>query len=59
MAILPKSDQIVFLQANGRLHEDHMPKVVEMGMKGCKDVHFILDRAVRDHIADAMSTMSS
>lgn len=57
MAVLPKTEQIVFLQINGRIHEDHMSKVIDMGMKGCRDVHAVLDRTVRSHIADTMATM--
>jgi len=57
MAILPKTEQIVFLQINGRLHEDHVPKVIDMGMKGCRDVHTVLTQTVQSHIADAMATM--
>ncbi|XP_067929557.1 exosome complex component RRP41-like [Watersipora subatra] len=57
LAILPKTEQIVFLQINGRIHEDHSPAVTELGMKGCLDVHAVLDRAVRHHIADTMATM--
>jgi len=56
MAVLPKSEQIVFLQVNGRLHEDHMSKVVEMGLTGCLKVHYVLDNAIRDHLADTMAT---
>lgn len=57
MAILPKTEQIVFLQINGRIHEDNVSKVIDMGMKGCRDVHSILDRTIRSHIADTMATM--
>lgn len=57
MAILPKTEQIVFLQVNGRLHEDHLSKVMDMGIKGCKDVHSLMENAVRDHIGDTMATM--
>lgn len=57
MAILPKSEQIVFLQVNGRLHEDHLSKVIDVGMKGCKDVHDVMNEKVRDYIADTMATM--
>lgn len=57
MSILPKTEQIVFLQVNGRLHEDHLSKVIDMGIKGCKDVHALLESSVRNHIADTMATM--
>lgn len=57
MAILPKSEQIVFLQINGRIHEDHVSKVSDMCMKGCRDIHNVLDNTIRDHISDTMTTM--
>lgn len=52
MATLPKSDQIVFLEMNGRLHEDHLDKVLDTAVQGCKDVHNILDKAVREHVSE-------
>jgi exosome complex component RRP41 len=51
VASLPKSDEMVFLEMNGRLHEDHLSKVIDIAMKGCKDVHDVLDRAVRNHVS--------
>lgn len=50
VATLPKSDEMVFIEMNGRLHEDHLSKVIDTAVKGCKDVHDILDRAVRAHV---------
>ena len=52
VATLPKSDQIVFLEMNARLHEDHLSTVLDTATKGCKDVYAILDTIVRDHITD-------
>ncbi|KAJ8303524.1 hypothetical protein KUTeg_019920 [Tegillarca granosa] len=51
VATLPKSEQIVFLEMNSRLHEDNLSKVVDTAVKGCKDVYQILDTAVRDHVS--------
>jgi len=53
VATLPKSEQIVFLEMNGRLHEDNLSKVVDMAVKGCKDIHEILDTYVREHVSEA------
>ena len=59
VATLPKSDQIVFLEINGRLHEDHLSKVLDTATKGCKDVYNILGRTVRDHVTELSATLIS
>ncbi len=59
VATLPKSDQIVFLEINGRLHEDHLSKVLDIATKGCRDVYSILDRTVRDHVTELSATLRS
>ena len=53
---LPKSDQIVLLEMNARLHEDNLSGVVDMATKGCKDVYTVLDRIVRDHVAQVSAS---
>ena len=57
VATLPKSDQMVFVSMNGRLHEDHLEKVMDIAIKGCKDVHEILDNAVRSHVSNVSLTL--
>lgn len=57
VATLPKSDQIVFLEMNARVHEDHLSKVLDAAMKGCKDIYAILDRSVRDHVAEVAADL--
>ncbi|KAL3859094.1 hypothetical protein ACJMK2_009327 [Sinanodonta woodiana] len=52
VATLPKSSQIVFLEMNSRLHEDNLSKVLDVAVKGTKDVYQVLDNAVRDHISE-------
>ncbi|KAK3086179.1 hypothetical protein FSP39_014771 [Pinctada imbricata] len=56
VAVLPKSDQIVFLEMNGRLHEDNLSKVIDSAVKGCKDVYTILERTVRDNVSEVASS---
>ncbi|KAL5021551.1 hypothetical protein ScPMuIL_000706 [Solemya velum] len=51
VATLPKSEQIVFLEQNSRLHEDNLSKVLDLAVKGTKDVHHVLDQAVREHVS--------
>lgn len=50
LALLPRSEQIVLLEMNSRLHVDHLEKMLEVATKGCKDTYAILDQAVREHI---------
>ena len=57
VATLPKSEQMVFMSMNGRLHEDHLDKVMDTAIKGCKDIHDILEAAVRSHVTDASLTL--
>lgn len=52
VATLPKSEQIVFLEMNARLHEDNLSPVLDMAVKGCKDIHSVLDQAVREHVGE-------
>jgi len=56
VATLPKSEQVVFLEMNARLHEDNLSPVLDLAVKGCKDIQDVLDRAVREHVAEAAST---
>lgn len=57
MAILPKSEEIVLLEMAQRFHVDHLEKVMDAAMKGCKDIHAILDKVVRKHLVKATSAL--
>lgn len=59
VSVLPKSEQIVFLEMNGRLHEDNLSKVVDMAVKGCKDVYGVLDRTVREHVSEVGTSLET
>lgn len=52
LAALPMSEKIVLLEMSQRFHVDHLPKVLETALKGCKDIKTILDEAVRNHVED-------
>ena len=58
LTLLPKSEQIIFLEMNGRLHEDNLNKVLDIAQKGCKDVYALMDRVVRDHVSQVASALS-
>ena len=52
VATLPRSGQIVFMSMNGRIHEDQLERVMDTAIQGCKDVHEVLDDAVKSHVSD-------
>ena len=52
VAAHPKSGQIVLLEMSHRFHMDHLDKVVEVALGGCRDIHTILDSVVRKHVAN-------
>lgn len=55
VAALPISGKIVLMEMSQRFHLDHLPKVLEKALVGCKDVRDILDQVVRAHIRDGLS----
>ncbi|XP_014665699.1 PREDICTED: exosome complex component RRP41-like [Priapulus caudatus] len=59
VAMLPKSEQFVMLEMSSRLHLDHLSKVMDMATKACKDVHLVLDRAVRDHVSEVWQQLGN
>lgn len=52
VAVHPRSGQIVLLEMSHRFHLDHLDKVVEVAVNGCKDIYSILDGVVRRHVAN-------
>jgi len=50
VAILPRSEQIVMMDMSARIHVDHLGKVLDVAIQGCKDIFQIVDQAVRLHI---------
>lgn len=52
VAALPISGKIVLMEMSQRFHLDHLQKVLETALKGCKDIKVILDGIVRDHVQD-------
>ena len=37
---------------NARLHEENLSCVLNAACKGCKDIHHVLDNAVREHVGE-------
>uniref|UniRef100_A0A6M2DF82 Putative exosome complex component RRP41 n=1 Tax=Xenopsylla cheopis TaxID=163159 RepID=A0A6M2DF82_XENCH len=50
VAALPSSGNIVLMEMSQRFHLDHLPKVLEQALQGCRDTQMVLDEAVREHI---------
>lgn len=56
VATLPKLDQeMVFLSVSGRLHEDHLSKVLDATLTACNEIQRLLERFVREHISSVMA----
>ncbi|CAH1364711.1 hypothetical protein MTP99_001081 [Tenebrio molitor] len=56
VAALPMSGKIVLMEMSQRFHMDHLQKVLDKALQGCKDIKHILDEAVRSHIQDVGSS---
>lgn len=56
IAALPISGSIVLLEMSQRFHLDHLPKVLDCALQGCKDIKVILDQAVKNHVAEVGSS---
>lgn len=56
IAALPNSGKIVLMEMSRRFHIDHLHKVLEKALEGCKGIQNILDAAVRAHVLDVGSS---
>ena len=56
-AALPKTGEIVLLEMSQRFHIDHLDKVMEVALNGCKDIANILDKVVRKHVTAATASL--
>lgn len=56
VAALPLSGNIVLMEMSQRFHLDHLQKVMEKALQGCKDIHTILDQAVKNHVTEVGSS---
>ena len=54
-AYLPKLDQIVYSEMNGRLHADELSKVIDAVVTGCKDIFSVMERTVHEHVEETAS----
>ncbi|XP_030760050.1 exosome complex component RRP41 [Sitophilus oryzae] len=56
VAALPMSGKIVLMEMSQRFHLDHLPKVLDKALEGCKDIKAILDEAVKNHVREMGSS---
>ena len=59
MAMMPKSGEIVLLEMAQRFHVDHLEKVMDAAIEGCKNIHTILDKVVRAHVEKVAASFDS
>ncbi|XP_038217960.1 exosome complex component RRP41 [Zerene cesonia] len=52
VAALPSTGSIALLEMSHRLHMDYFEVVLSRAMQGCRDIEVILDKAVREHLAE-------
>ena len=57
LAILPKSQKIVLLRLDSKLHSDNLEKVMELAKKGCMDVYTLLRQLVHQSAKDTLASM--
>lgn len=56
VASLPSTGNIALLEMSQRLHMDYLDLVMQRALQGCKDIEVVLDRAVRDYLAEGWTT---
>ena len=57
VAALPSTGEIVLLEMSQRFHMDHLDKVMEVALEGCRDVYNILDKEVRRHVSQVGTSL--
>ena len=47
----------MLLEMSQRFHIDHLDKVMEVALDGCKDIANIIDEVVRKHVTAATASL--
>ena len=58
LAILPKSEKIVLFQLDSRLHVDNLEKVLNLGVKGCRDLYTLLRRTIHENTEQSLALLA-
>nr|CAG4649603.1 EOG090X0BHT [Scapholeberis mucronata] len=59
VSILPHSGEIVYMSLTQRFHIDHLSKVLDTAIKGCKDIGDILNEIMRGHLTKLESSLQT
>ena len=59
LALLPNYDQIVLLESSSRMHVDHLDKMIDSAMVGCKDIYAIVNKYVKSRVASISKNFSN
>ncbi|KAI5627211.1 exosome complex component RRP41 [Silurus asotus] len=52
LALLPRRENIALVQMDARLHQDHLPALMEAATVACKGLSKVLDSVVRQHLQE-------
>ncbi|KAK3812939.1 MAG: ribosomal protein S5 domain 2-type protein [Benniella sp.] len=58
IAMLPKSGKITLAQMESRLHVDKLEEVLELAGEGCKQIHLVVDKTIRDRAEELAKKMA-
>ncbi|KAF9425283.1 Exosome complex component RRP41 [Entomortierella beljakovae] len=58
IAMLPRSGKITLAQMESRLHVDKLEEVLSLAGEGCKQIHQVLDKTIRDRAEDLANKMA-
>lgn len=53
LGIMPRTEEVVLLQMDGLLKKDEWKKAMKLGVQGCKQVHEIQQKALREKFIEA------
>lgn len=56
VAALPICGRFVLLEMSQRFHVDHLPKVLDQALQGCRDIQVIMDEIVKKHVEEMGQT---
>jgi exosome complex component RRP41 len=48
MALVPQSGRLVLLQMEGHLNREELAQALDLGVRGCRQIHEMMKRALRD-----------
>ncbi|KAF9170158.1 Exosome complex component RRP41 [Mortierella sp. AD011] len=58
IAMLPKSSKVTLAQMESRLHVDKLEELLSLASEGCKQIHQVLDKTIRDRAEDLAQKMA-